>query len=109
MFDEQDSVLTVYFRFMCEGILVSDDDYHACFEITDNSLTYAMFKAVICNKVSDSVMLMPQRYASILLADSDGNIDADSVIMPVMFDESDESDCKTVKWAKISSSSEVIE
>ena len=51
---------------------------------------------------------MPQRYTNMLLVDTDGFFE-DYVLMPIMFDEGDESAYKTVKWSKISSSSEVID
>ena len=107
-YDESKNTLTIYFKFVCDGILISDAEYHALFEIANNGLVHARFNAVTCSRTNDFVSLIPQRYANMILYENGETAD-DYVIMPVMFDAEDNSPYKTVKWAKISSSSEVIE
>lgn len=96
-YDRENDVLSVYLKLFVDGIVVTDSEYDARFEIVSNSLSRAQFSSFVIKRIDDFSILIPQKYANALHVN-----DAD-VYCPKLCDTK-EANIKTVKWAGFSSS-----
>ena len=109
-YDDNSGILEIYFKLFCDGILLTDHPFDAVFEINGNNLVYARYTAVISTKTSESISVIPQKYANVLLRENNDDYSSLDVYCPVMFFDDKlnlNTDIKSVKWTRISSSSEV--
>lgn len=106
--EENSNKLKVYFKLVCDGILLTDSPYDAVFEINGNNLVYAKYLSVICSKINEHYTVLPQKYADVLLRNKNEAHNVYDVYCPIMIDEDSENRIKVVKWARISSSSSEV-
>ena len=97
-YDAENGRNTYYLKLFADGVLVTDDEYDACFEFAGDSLNSAYIRFLSVKKIeSEKKLLMPQKYAAIL---SDTEFDVYCAVLS----ESEKQDVKEIKWAGFSSS-----
>lgn len=101
-YDIERNVLKVYLKLFVDGIMVTDNEYDACFEIVSNYLKSAKFTSLVLKRNDDESLLMPLKYASVL-----GENKSVDVYCPKLC-STDEENTKIVKWAGFSSSPEEV-
>lgn len=101
-FDDALGSLKVYFKYMTDGVFLYESPYDAVFEISNNKLVYAHFKAVKCEEVVDmQTVVIPEKYAFVSGADT---VYKDAYL--VLTDDSGDT-IRSVNWSIQKSLSEV--
>ncbi len=104
-YDDNKAQFRVYFKYLMDGFLITNNKYDAVFEIDGNSITSVDFYMLICDKTEENSVVMPQNYANAVLATGDYNFPLDSVFCPILVSDENNSKTKAVKWAEVSFSS----
>ena len=104
-YDDNKAKFRVYFKYVTDGFLVTNNKYDAVFEIDGNFITSVDFYMLVCDKTEENSVVMPQNYANAVLANGDGIFPFDSVFCPILAGDENNSKIKAVKWAEVSFSS----
>ena len=97
-YEKSEDKLSVYLKSFINGVVVSEQDYDAVFEISGNYLVYAKFYAFKCKSVDESSVCLNQNYVNSLFGESS----SEKYIYYPLLRQEDDSNKYYVNWARFS-------